>query len=537
MALVLLVVLSPEAIAGTESISLSNYQQESTPEYRINYRVEGTSLLKAKNDYISLFFYSQAVLPSNISPENILVNSLQAVKVRSFKDQKRIDVLVPADIEANQMASILIKPEAGIKNPGNPGTHKLGISSSKVSSVSYIEYDIIPETISTPVVEVNPKATGVAAEYSISFKVGAIGGLIGGTDTISITFPKEITVPSVISMNTIAVNGKTLDSGELTIKGNTITFTVPSNVSIDNEGQVNVIITPDADIKTPGNSGEYKLQASTSKDTTDILSEAYTLSDAAVTELMVDVDPLLVSAVTSYNISFKTSPYGSLQGGKDRITITFPGGMSQLTNIPRNSIEVQGKSIDTGKIDVDDRSISFTLPSNVSVGSESLVKIKIWPSAGMLNHSKPGASNIKLSTSRDIITATSNSYTINTGKTITLTIDSVTGYIDGKEVLLDAPAKIINNRAMVPVRLVSESIGARVDWDYDNREVTINSGGKYIKLYIDSKIASAGNKEITLDAAPTILNGRTMVPIRFIAEYFGSQVTWDDRTRSVVIKQ
>lgn len=536
MTLVLLTALSTEAFAGIESISLSNYEQEFTPEYRVAYKVEGGSLQSANNDYITLYFDSRAELTSTISPENIFVNSLQAADVRTYKEDRRVDVLVPADIATNQPADILIKSDAGIKNPVNPGTYKLEISTSRVSSLSSIKYDIIPVTISSPGVKVNPGITDGAAEYDISFRVSRRGGLTGGTDTISITFPQEATLPSSISRNEITVNGKVLDSGDVTIKENRLTFTVPSNVSIDQEGQVNVIIKSDANIKNPGKPGEYKVKASTSKDTEGALSNAYAIEESAVTELLVDVEPTSALAEALYNISFKTSPYGTLLGGKDKITIIFRSRVGFSNNISRTKIEVQGKSINTGNLEVDDQSISFTLPDNVNIGPENPVKIKILPGAGIKNPSKPGVYEIKVNTSSDRSTATSNSYrVVAEKKAITLKIDDITAYVDGRPVFLDAPAKILNGRTMVPVRFIAETLEAQVNWNDNTKEVDINLDGKNIRLRINSGIATVDQKRVSLDTAPVILDGRTMVPIRFIAENLGAEVSWDDKTQTVTL--
>ena len=57
-----------------------------------------------------------------------------------------------------------------------------------------------------------------------------------------------------------------------------------------------------------------------------------------------------------------------------------------------------------------------------------------------------------------------------------------------------------------------------------------------VTLQINNTIARINDKIVTLDAPPTIINGRTMVPIRFISEAFGATVDWDNATRTVTIK-
>jgi hypothetical protein len=91
---------------------------------------------------------------------------------------------------------------------------------------------------------------------------------------------------------------------------------------------------------------------------------------------------------------------------------------------------------------------------------------------------------------------------------------------------------------MVPIRFISEAFGAEVQWDSETRTVRIYFERTFtrVTLQINNTIARINDKIVTLDAPPTIINGRTMVPIRFISEAFGATVDWDNATRTVTIK-
>ena len=101
--------------------------------------------------------------------------------------------------------------------------------------------------------------------------------------------------------------------------------------------------------------------------------------------------------------------------------------------------------------------------------------------------------------------------------------------------------QILNDRTMVPMRKIFEIFEAAVDWKPETRTVVATTEEKEITLTIDSDKAnlkdllSGEEKEITLDAAPVILNDRTMVPVRFIAESLEKEVGWDAANRTVVI--
>lgn len=112
---------------------------------------------------------------------------------------------------------------------------------------------------------------------------------------------------------------------------------------------------------------------------------------------------------------------------------------------------------------------------------------------------------------------------------------------DGAGSTSDTPQPVINadNKTMVPVRFISEKLGAEVGWNGDLQEVTIKDllSGKTITLKLDSKVATVDGASIELESAATLHNGSTFVPIRFIAESLGGIVSFNDATRVVTIKR
>lgn len=81
-------------------------------------------------------------------------------------------------------------------------------------------------------------------------------------------------------------------------------------------------------------------------------------------------------------------------------------------------------------------------------------------------------------------------------------------------------------RTYVPLRFVSEALGAKVDWEGAGQKVVISKGDKIIGLQIGSKEAVSNGEELFLDTVPLLVEGRTMVPLRFISEALGVEVNW-----------
>ncbi|OQB15000.1 MAG: hypothetical protein BWY15_00815 [Firmicutes bacterium ADurb.Bin193] len=113
--------------------------------------------------------------------------------------------------------------------------------------------------------------------------------------------------------------------------------------------------------------------------------------------------------------------------------------------------------------------------------------------------------------------------------------DKINITIDGKLQAFDPPAMIRNDRTMVPMRAIFEIMGATVDWDEATSTVTATKGNTTITLTIGSTEAKLNGQPLTLDVAPFTHNDRTMVPLRFISESLGAAVQWSGTTNTVIL--
>jgi len=107
--------------------------------------------------------------------------------------------------------------------------------------------------------------------------------------------------------------------------------------------------------------------------------------------------------------------------------------------------------------------------------------------------------------------------------------------IDDVPLSMDVPASTINGRTMVPMRAIFEALGAEVAWDKATKGITATKEDKTVSLYLNNKTAYIDGVANVLDAAPVTLDGRTMVPARFVAEAMGCTVGWDAKTQTVNI--
>jgi len=108
-------------------------------------------------------------------------------------------------------------------------------------------------------------------------------------------------------------------------------------------------------------------------------------------------------------------------------------------------------------------------------------------------------------------------------------------YNQTKIVFPDQKPIIQKNRTMVPIRPIAESLGFEVDWNEANRTVMIKKGSDQVRLVVSQKIARKNAETIQLDVPAQIINQRTMVPVRFVAEALEYDVNWDQDAQTVLI--
>ena len=127
----------------------------------------------------------------------------------------------------------------------------------------------------------------------------------------------------------------------------------------------------------------------------------------------------------------------------------------------------------------------------------------------------------------------------NTDVYLSLQINNPVMTVNGVDMEVDegrgtAPL-IIEGRTLLPIRSVIESFGGVVSWNGETSSVILEIGDDKVELIIGSKVAYYNGGEYTLDVAPQIINDRTMLPVRFIAESFGLGIAWEGDASTVHI--
>ncbi|UZN01429.1 copper amine oxidase N-terminal domain-containing protein (plasmid) [Lysinibacillus sp. MHQ-1] len=97
--------------------------------------------------------------------------------------------------------------------------------------------------------------------------------------------------------------------------------------------------------------------------------------------------------------------------------------------------------------------------------------------------------------------------------------------------------KMIENRTLVPLRSIFEELGATVIWNQNTKTISATKDTTNISLKLGTKTAVINGQAVSIDVPAQIRNGTTLVPLRFISEALGANVKWDNKTLTATIEQ
>ncbi len=121
-----------------------------------------------------------------------------------------------------------------------------------------------------------------------------------------------------------------------------------------------------------------------------------------------------------------------------------------------------------------------------------------------------------------------------TTRVVWLQLDNPIAKVNGQPQTLDVPPQLLEGSTMVPLRFVAEALGAELKWDAPERR-TLSTETRTVVLWVDQKRALINGQTVRLDVAPSMLSGRTMVPLRFAADSLGAELIWNPSDRSITL--
>ncbi|MFD0680752.1 MULTISPECIES: stalk domain-containing protein [unclassified Paenibacillus] len=120
--------------------------------------------------------------------------------------------------------------------------------------------------------------------------------------------------------------------------------------------------------------------------------------------------------------------------------------------------------------------------------------------------------------------------------TVNLTVNKTAVSVNGKNMTLEQAPVIEKGNTLIPIRFVTDALGGTVRWDDKERKVTVIRGDKMVDLYIDNPDVIVNGQRITAEVAPKIMKDLTVVPLRILSENLGWKVTWDGKTQQITLQ-
>jgi len=398
------------------------------------------------------------------------------------------------------------------------------------------------------------------------------GTLIAGR-TLTLTLPSGVlwqdnNLPQISSVNGGGVTFDALGIGDVSSDGSTLTVTVdtvssgtateiqfanadvnvntaaatgPLNITINGsginttvqDGTIASSVTATATI-TPAPSvvigqQNQKISDFTIAETAAGNLEQHTLSILAPTGVTFDGPPTV--AVTAGNLAIGSA---MLTG--------YNNGLNNEINIP---ITTQSSGSTPGTISVS--GLSLNIDNSVPVGPISLeiggnALIDAQTTTVQTDSNQYGNFGITGNYVATVPVANVTNGVVTTGQTgvsgtgsAQFTVGGTVYSVNGTQYVMDVAPYITNGRTFVPVRYLADALGATTAWDATTQTVTLTKGSNTVVLTIGSTTETVNGTAQTMDVAPTIVNSRTMLPARWVAEALGATVGWIPTSQEVLI--
>jgi hypothetical protein len=484
----------------------------STNNFSITFKTGPAYTLIGGTDTINIKFDDKFILPDTISSTSVLINDKEATNVTS--NVHEIIATVPIDLPPASLVTVKITENANIKNPTDTGAYSVYVSTSKESvPIASNAISIIP----LPVVEFSVTPSTPDGDNGFYKKSPTVQLTSNGKDVYYKIDDKDFTLygmPFSISDGNHTIYAYAVDaSGN---KGDTVGKTVNIDSSppkIYFEGGMSDIYVNSTNATITGKVSEPcvlqiggvvvkvndDLSFTVNLNVHDGMAVAIYMRDLAgnaVSMLItahVDSTPPIIQLINPNSITYETSAQS--------ITIEFKVSKQCTVAVNLNSVE-SANGI-------------YSYPSALSDGENMFAIV-----------AKDLAGNV----------ATQNIVVKKVNQTqIKLVIGNKTAYIGSNETVLDAAPFIEKGFTFVPLRFIAEAFGATLNYNSALKVINISYKGVSIQLQVGSTIAIVDSVAKTLEVAPKIVNSRTFVPVRFISETFGADVQWEQATQTITI--
>lgn len=641
------------------SLTITPSDRGAYAEYKITFVTHAD--LKQGYDNIYLQFPQESNIPCTSCAyahcsDCFLINGTRVAGAGPvYELPKTVYFTVPSPgIKANEKVELVIKQTAAFQNPTMPGDYVLKVWTTQESEKAQVKFTITSTSVSNLTANTDPEYTKANIKLSLSFVTGTLGDLMNGKN-IYIRFPDQFGLPKNPQASYVTVNGE--NPRNVALNGTTLALNLA--YSIGANVKVNISFYPSFGLVSPQSQGNYSIEVYTDSEPTPV-PVSISFKDKDFVRTLVETTPsepngkngyfvsnVIVRLISETNTSESITTYYKLDESdyqtytepillKDGIhTIKYYSKTSKLKedektatfkvdttppDLTINAKEVnytydksftfRGTLTEDGMLFINGEQIKilsdlsfeksfdlkegenffhFIIVDSAGNKSEKLVLVVLDTTTPVLTVDSPKTNFEKfigfvpvkgnVYPANCIVTVNDNvvlvddygnfdykvsSYLTNsltpinikaiyplTGKTveqklvvvlekdntIKLQIGSKIISVYGETKSMDVEPFIdkVSGRTLVPIRFISEALGFNVSYESKTKTVILTKNALKIEFTVGSKVAFVNGVKKSLDVAPIIKDSRTFVPIRFVSETMGYKVEWDSSTKIITI--
>jgi hypothetical protein len=502
------------------TVALSNPGAALSTSYTISFSTGAGGGLTAGIDKVSVEFPVGTTIPSSIAGNTVTVNGLTSSLVTISGSV--ISMVVPSGVPSASPVTVVFLESSGLKNPVTSGTYVVRVSTTKETS---------PVSSAGYAISALPTVSATASPASPDGRLGYYVTRPSITFVASSPVDASPVIYYRFDNNQYAVYG---GAPVLGIEGqHTLNF-----YAVDRQGHQSVVgsvvllvdtVAPVLGIASPQDnavltdrtfevSGTTDVGGAVSVNGTAVLVDAtgafstqMTLTGDSGAIVVRSTDAAGNTAEKTLHVTFDTTP--------PLLTLTTPKMFDKVYKLP---LVVAGRTEAGATVTVN----GATAPVQPDGTFET--------SVGLL---PDGASIITVIATDAAGNATTRMVSVSFLKTtiIRMQIGKLDALVNAESKRLTSAPVIKNGSTLVPLRFIAETLGITPSWDAVFSIVDMNVGGHQVRLQIGVRFAGVDGKRVSLDAAPVIIGGVTMVPLRFVSETMGANVMWDAATRTVTV--
>ena len=512
------------------SVQLSSSIVNTASEYTISFSTGVLGALSKGEDSIFVQFPSGVQLPKTIYASRVSFNGEQGKMRVKVNENNVVQLIVLRDVKAGEDITIDFAYDFGIKNPPQPGHYPLVIWTSKETSHVTTYFDITDKpTVETSVI-VTPSIPDGANGWFITQPVVVLvgtsnvpGGVASYYSIDTKTNFKQYIEPIVISdgVHTLYYYSMNPAKGlQESVKKKL--FKVNINPPVLNINVKDGMFLRDVNFTL---TGSVKAEGLVSLTVNGKKVQVDNDGNFAVKLLLLEgQNTISINLVdqAGHPISKQVSVF--VDSVPPILTITSP---TQWEKVNEPEVDVIGKTAFGVKLTINGEDVPVnadgTFDYTVKFEKQGLYSIKVVATDEAGNTTvKAIPIEYKKAETVQITLQIGNKTALLNGKPAIL---DAAPFIDPK-----------TNRTLVPLRFIAEAFNAKVLWNEKLKTITIIRGGTTVLLQVGNDIAVInGTKSVKLDQPPVIVNSRTMVPIRFISEILGATVKWVPENKSIII--